>query len=89
MSTEHETKLWHTFRHRVAATGALEFGFVMFNGFNEKRVWSTKHVLPSHWKVGGVYDYGLQISDVASEKCSMCDNNSGDGLTHHEYINIR
>ena len=57
--------------------GALQFGFVIFSNFNGKRVWPTKPVLPSDWKVGGVYDSGLQFTDVAGEKCTPCDDNSG------------
>lgn len=57
--------------------GALQFGFVIYKGLKGKRVSPTKTVLPSDWKVGGVYDSGLQISDVSSENCSPCDDNGG------------
>jgi hypothetical protein len=57
--------------------GPLQFGFVIFSGYNGKRVWPTKPVLPSDWKVGGVYDSGLQINDVSLEKCSQRHDNNG------------
>jgi hypothetical protein len=57
--------------------GPLQFGFVTLSGNNRKSVSPTKSVLPSDWKVGGVYDSGLQINDVSLEKCSPCDDNGG------------
>lgn len=58
--------------------GALQFRFVVTSGYDGKWLWAKKAVLPSDWKSEGVYDSGIQISDVALENCNPCnENNSG------------
>jgi hypothetical protein len=55
--------------------GALQFRFVVTSGYDGKWLWAKKSVLPSDWKSGGVYDTGIQISDVARDICNACDDN--------------
>lgn len=62
--------VWDT--SRVPA-GALQFRFVVTGGFDGKWVWA-KNVLPADWKAGVIYDTKLQISDIAQEGCSPCDD---------------
>lgn len=56
-------------------SGALQFRFVVTAGYDGKWIWA-KSVLPSDWKNGVVYDTGLQITDIAQEGCSPCDDGS-------------
>ncbi|CAN0845574.1 Expansin-like A1 [Linum grandiflorum] len=56
--------------------GPLHFRFMVTGGFDGKWVWTEKAVLPGDWKVGVVYDTGLQISDIAQEPCSPCDDST-------------
>lgn len=62
--------VWDT--SRVPA-GALQFRFVVTGGFDGKWVWA-KNVLPADWKAGVIYDTKVQISDIAQEGCSPCDD---------------
>ncbi|GFQ01880.1 expansin-like a2 [Phtheirospermum japonicum] len=55
--------------------GALQFRFRVTAGYDGKWYWA-KHVLPADWKNGLVYDSGLQITDIAQEGCSVCDNST-------------
>ncbi|XP_057494843.1 expansin-like A2 isoform X2 [Actinidia eriantha] len=64
--------VWDT--ERVPA-GALQFRIVVTAGYDGKWIWA-QNVLPSDWKVGVVYDTGVQISDIAKEGCSQCDDGS-------------
>lgn len=58
--------------------GALQFRFVVTSGYDGKWLWAKNTVLPSDWKSGGVYDTGIQISDVSLQDCDPCnDNKSG------------
>ncbi|KAJ9189467.1 hypothetical protein P3X46_000756 [Hevea brasiliensis] len=57
---------------RVPA-GALQFRFVVTAGYDGKWIWA-KSVLPADWKPGVVYDLGIQITDIAQEGCSPCDD---------------
>ncbi|KAK4757169.1 hypothetical protein SAY87_007296 [Trapa incisa] len=54
---------------------ALQFRFLVTAGYDGKWVWA-KSVLPADWQVGGIYDTGLQIADIAQEGCSPCDDGS-------------
>lgn len=71
MSRNHGA-VWDT--SRVPA-GALQFRFVVTSGYDGKWIWA-KSVLPNDWKVGVVYDSGVQINDIAKEGCSTCDDGS-------------
>ncbi|KAE8698760.1 Expansin-like A2 [Hibiscus syriacus] len=68
MSRKHGA-VWETSR---VPNGALQFRFVVTAGFDGKWIWA-KSVLPADWKTGVVYDSGLQITDIAKEGCSTCD----------------
>ncbi|KAJ8767064.1 hypothetical protein K2173_012578 [Erythroxylum novogranatense] len=61
--------VWDTSR---APGGALQFRFVVTAGYDGKWIWA-KTVLPEDWKPGMVYDSGIQITDIAQEGCSPCD----------------
>ncbi|EEF28288.1 expansin-like A2 [Ricinus communis] len=62
--------VWDTSR---VPGGALQFRFVVTAGYDGKWIWA-KSVLPADWKPGVVYDSGVQISDIAQEGCSPCDD---------------
>ncbi|XAR59881.1 hypothetical protein NMG60_11015879 [Bertholletia excelsa] len=64
--------VWETER---APTGPLQFRMVVTSGFDGKWIWAES-VLPADWKVGSVYDSGVQIDDIAKEGCSPCDDGS-------------
>lgn len=61
--------VWET--DRVPA-GPLQLRLVVTGGYDGKWVWAQS-VLPAEWKVGMVYDTGLQINDIAQEGCSTCE----------------
>ncbi|CAI0469049.1 unnamed protein product [Linum tenue] len=65
--------VWDTSR---VPEGPLQFRFVVTGGFDGKWVWAQKAVLPGDWKAGMVYDTGLQITDIAQEPCSPCDDST-------------
>ncbi|XP_030485441.1 expansin-like A1 isoform X2 [Cannabis sativa] len=69
MSRNHGA-VWDT--SRVPA-GAIQLRLVVTSGYDGRWVWA-KSVLPSDWKIGGVYDSGIQIDDIAQEGCSPCDD---------------
>ncbi|KAK2976270.1 hypothetical protein RJ640_026899 [Escallonia rubra] len=71
MSRNHGA-VWDT--SRVPA-GALQFRLVVTAGYDGKWYWA-KNVLPADWKVGLTYDSGVQITDIAQEGCSSCDDGS-------------
>ncbi|KAG5248001.1 hypothetical protein OIU76_030222 [Salix suchowensis] len=54
-------------------SGALQFRFVVTAGFDGKWIWA-RNVLPEDWKPGMTYDSGVQITDIAQEGCSPCDD---------------
>lgn len=62
--------VWDTSR---VPSGALQFRFVITAGFDGKWIWA-EHVLPADWKNGEIYDTGVQITDIAKEGCSPCDD---------------
>ncbi|KAL4277865.1 hypothetical protein GQ457_03G001670 [Hibiscus cannabinus] len=62
--------VWDTSR---VPNGALQFRFVVTSGFDGKWIWA-KSVLPADWKPGQIYDSGVQITDIAQEGCSPCDD---------------
>ncbi|KAA8535946.1 hypothetical protein F0562_028424 [Nyssa sinensis] len=64
--------LWNS--SRVAA-GALQFRMVVTSGFDGKWIWA-KNVLPADWKTGVIYDTGVQITDIAQERCFPCDDHN-------------
>ncbi|XP_039068515.1 expansin-like A2 [Hibiscus syriacus] len=64
--------VWDTSR---VPDGALQFRFVVTSGYDGKWIWA-KSVLPADWKTGVVYDSGVQITDIAQEGCSPCDDGS-------------
>ncbi|KAL7118458.1 hypothetical protein ACP275_02G002700 [Erythranthe tilingii] len=64
--------VWDTSR---VPNGPLQFRFVVTAGFDGKWYWA-KTVLPSDWKTGSIYDSGLQITDIAQEGCSPCDDST-------------
>ncbi|CAA0827741.1 Expansin-like A2 [Striga hermonthica] len=64
--------VWNT--SRVPA-GALQIRFVVTAGYDGKWYWAKK-ALPVNWTNGVTYDLGLQITDIAQEGCSPCDNST-------------
>ncbi|KAL0383875.1 UNVERIFIED_CONTAM: Expansin-like A2 [Sesamum radiatum] len=62
--------VWDTSR---VPNGALQLRLVVTSGFDGKWYWA-KNVLPADWKNGVIYDSGLQITDIAQQGCSPCDN---------------
>ena len=69
MSRNHGA-VWDTSR---VPQGALQFRLVVTAGYDGKWIWAKK-VLPADWKNGLIYDSGLQITDIAQEACSPCDD---------------
>ncbi|XP_065037084.1 expansin-like A2 [Musa acuminata AAA Group] len=59
--------VWSTDR---APVGPLQLRMVVTGGYDGKWVWAQKEVLPVHWKIGSVYDLGVQIADIARDGCS-------------------
>ncbi|CAA0827739.1 Expansin-like A1 [Striga hermonthica] len=64
--------VWNT--SRVPA-GDLQIRFMVTAGYDEKW-YSAKHALRKDWRGGATYDLGLQITDIAQEDCSPCDNST-------------
>lgn len=62
--------VWDTSR---VPQGALQFRFVVTSGYDGKWVWAKK-VLPADWKVGVIYNSDVQITEVAQEGCSPCND---------------
>lgn len=62
--------VWDTSR---VPEGPLQFRWIVTGGYDGKYVWA-KSVLPQDWKVGQIYDSGVQITDIAQEGCSTCDH---------------
>lgn len=62
--------VWNTSRVPV---GPLQFRMVVTSGYDGKWVWA-KNVLPADWEPGMIYDSGVQITDIAQEGCSPCDD---------------
>ncbi|PWA76596.1 expansin-like A1 [Artemisia annua] len=62
--------VWDTNR---APEGPLQLRLVVTSGFDGKNIWA-KSALPVDWTVGGVYDSGVQIDDIAQEGCGECDD---------------
>ncbi|KAI9123956.1 hypothetical protein K1719_005256 [Acacia pycnantha] len=69
MSRNHGA-VWDTSR---VPGGALQMRMVVTSGYDGKWMWAKK-VLPADWKTGQVYDAGVQITDIAQEACSPCDD---------------
>ncbi|XP_058213873.1 expansin-like A2 [Rhododendron vialii] len=61
--------VWDTSR---VPDGPLQFRVVVTSGYDGKNIWA-QNVLPADWKTGVMYDSGVQISDIAQEGCSPCD----------------
>ncbi|EOA23194.1 hypothetical protein CARUB_v10018653mg [Capsella rubella] len=51
-------------------TGALQFRFTVTGG---KKIWA-KRALPANWEIQRIYDTGVQITDIAQERCDTCSN---------------
>ncbi|XP_021753553.1 expansin-like A1 [Chenopodium quinoa] len=49
-------------------TGPLKLRFLIKSGYV-----LTQKVLPPVWRSGSIYDSGIQINDIAHEKCYNCD----------------
>ncbi|GAB2267784.1 Expansin-like A2 [Dionaea muscipula] len=62
--------VWDTSR---APTGPLQFRFIATSGYDGSYVWA-KNALPADWKPGVTYDSGVQITSIAQESCSPCDD---------------
>lgn len=62
--------MWDTSR---VPQGALQFRFVVTSGYDGKWVWAKK-VLPADWKVGVIYNSDVQITEIAQEGCSPCND---------------
>ncbi|CAI9299233.1 unnamed protein product [Lactuca saligna] len=67
--TRNHGAVWDTSR---PPAGALQLRLVVTSGYDGKWIWAQS-VLPADWKIGGVYDSGVQIDDVAQEGCGECD----------------
>ncbi|KAF8405500.1 hypothetical protein HHK36_010407 [Tetracentron sinense] len=52
--------------------GPLQFRLVVTAGYDRKFV-RAQNVLPADWNTGVIYDSGIQVSDIAQERCSPCD----------------
>ncbi|OIT30864.1 PREDICTED: expansin-like A2 [Nicotiana attenuata] len=68
--SRNEGAVWDTSR---VPKGALQFRLVVTAGFDGKWYWA-KAVLPANWRNGVIYDTRLQITDIAQEGCSPCDD---------------
>ncbi|GAB2291896.1 hypothetical protein Dimus_026145 [Dionaea muscipula] len=62
--------VWST---NAVQPGGLLLKFKVTSGFNGKYVTAAK-ALPVDWKPGVIYDTGVQISDIAQEGCSPCND---------------
>jgi hypothetical protein len=71
MSRNHGA-VWDTSR---VPQGALQLRLVVTSGFDGKWIWAKK-VLPADWKNGVIYDSDVQITDIAQEGCSQCDDDT-------------
>lgn len=71
MSRNHGA-VWDTSR---VPGGALQLRMVVTAGYDGKYYWA-KNVLPGDWRNGVTYDSGVQITDIAQEGCSPCDDGS-------------
>ncbi|CAI9104816.1 OLC1v1003579C1 [Oldenlandia corymbosa var. corymbosa] len=63
--TRNHGAVWHTTR---APAGALEFLVVVTSGYDGKYYY-LKNVMPGEWKIGVIYDTGLNLTDIAPENC--------------------
>ncbi|XP_039138520.1 expansin-like A2 [Dioscorea cayenensis subsp. rotundata] len=70
MTQSYNGPVWNTNR---APAGPLQMRMVVTGGYDGKWIWADKQVIPIEWKIGSVYDLGVQISDIAQEGCSPCD----------------
>ena len=70
MTRSYGGPIWNTTRVPV---GPLQMRMVVTGGYDGKWIWADKEVMPIAWKIGSVYDLGVQISDIAQEGCSHCD----------------
>lgn len=77
--TRNHGAVWNTSR---VPRGPLQFRMVVTAGYDGK-TWWAKNVLPANWKPGAVYDTRIQITDIAQEPCSPCDD--GEWGKHHKY----
>ncbi|RZC55017.1 hypothetical protein C5167_013874 [Papaver somniferum] len=71
--------VWET--SRVPA-GALQIRMLVTGGFDGKMIWANNEVIPANWKVGEIYDSGVQITDIAQEGCA-----SSSASCEHEHWN--
>ncbi|KAA8546159.1 hypothetical protein F0562_020947 [Nyssa sinensis] len=62
--------IWDT--SRVPA-GPLQLRLLVTAGYDGKWVWA-RNVFPADWNSGVIYDSGVQITDIAQEGCSPCDD---------------
>ncbi|XP_057833086.1 expansin-like A2 [Cryptomeria japonica] len=58
--------------------GPMSLRFLVTSGYEGFWVWAKGAVLPSDWKVGSIYDSGVQIKEIAQEGCSPCDSQDWD-----------
>ncbi|KAL9258223.1 Expansin-like A2-like protein [Drosera capensis] len=56
-----------------APAGPLQLKFTVTSGVNGKSIVAQK-ALPANWQPGVIYDTGVQISDIAQEGCSPCND---------------
>ncbi|KAH7690193.1 Expansin/Lol pI protein [Dioscorea alata] len=61
--------IWNTSN---APAGALHFRVAVIGGFEAAWIF-TGEVLPANWKIGSVYESGVQITEIAQDGCSACD----------------
>nr|UQE85523.1 expansin 2 [Dioscorea oppositifolia] len=71
MTRSGQSAVWNT--SNAPAGEGLQFRLVVTGGYDGKWVWTEKEVLPADWKIGAMYDSGVQITDIAQEGCSPCD----------------
>ncbi|XP_057833087.1 expansin-like A1 [Cryptomeria japonica] len=58
--------------------GPMSLRLHVTSGYDGFWVWAKGAVLPSDWKVGSIYDSGVQIKEIAQEGCSPCDSQDWD-----------
>ena len=61
--------VWDTSR---VPKGALQFRFVVTQGFDGLQLWANKAVLPADWKTGVIYDTGVKVTEIAQDGCYPC-----------------
>uniref|UniRef100_A0A0C9RS59 TSA: Wollemia nobilis Ref_Wollemi_Transcript_15547_1086 transcribed RNA sequence n=1 Tax=Wollemia nobilis TaxID=56998 RepID=A0A0C9RS59_9CONI len=75
------TSNWNFMTHNHGAVwsmdkppmGPLSLRLLVTSGYDGYWVWPKRNLLPENWRVGAVYDSGVQIKEIAQEGCNPCD----------------